>query len=307
MTRRRTLADSPNSTERKYPNSLLKRFRKAILWLYLASVVISIPIIYATTYHQALATADKELSLLVDMVTAVRKYISADVRADLMKANLFQSPAISSTVTTAKVAGHFREMRPDYYIKVASDNPLNPRNRPEPLERKTLTRFRADDKLERIVEVGVIQDKKYLVSARPSRAKKGCLVCHGDPRDAPEAIKTAYGTGDGYRYRVGNVVGSIVVGVPFSDITSVVLSRSLIALGIFSLIFGIIFLTVSAIVRRQIVQPVEHITDIAIAISKGDIGHHIDVSRDGSEIGELAHAFQLVERSLAFALKKMRQ
>jgi len=301
------LADSPNPTERKYPNSLLKRFRKAILWLYLGSVVISIPIIYVTTYHQALASADKELSLLVDMITAVRKYISADVRADLMKANLFQSPAISSTVTTAKVAGHFREMRPDYYIKVASDNPLNPKNKPEPLERKTLTRFRADDKLERIQEIGEIQGKQYLVSARPSHAKEGCLVCHGDPRKAPEAIKAAYGTGDGYYYRVGSVVGSIVVGVPFSDITSLVLNRSLIALGIFSLIFGIIFLTVSAIVKRQIVEPVKHITDIAIAISKGDISHHIDVDRDGSEIGELGHAFQLVERSLAFALKKMRQ
>ena len=78
------MADSPNPTERKYPSGLLKRFRKAILWLYLGSVVVSIPIIYATTYHQALASADQELSLLVDMVTAVRKYISVDVRADLL-------------------------------------------------------------------------------------------------------------------------------------------------------------------------------------------------------------------------------
>jgi nitrogen fixation/metabolism regulation signal transduction histidine kinase len=68
-----------------------------------------------------------------------------------------------------------------------------------------------------------------------------------------------------------------------------------------------IFLTVSAIVKKQIVEPVKHITDIAIAISKGDIGQNIDVHRDGSEIGELGHAFQLVERSLTFAMKKMRQ
>lgn len=304
----KAMADTSSPpNEQRYPNSLQKKFRKAILLLYVVFVVVSIPIIYASTYYQALGAANKELALLVDMITAVRKYISTDVRADLMKANLFQSPAISSTVTTAKVAGHFREMRPDYYIKVASDNPLNSNNKPEPLERETLNRFRADDKLERIVEVGVIKDKKYLVSAKPSHAKQGCLVCHGEPNAAPEAIKAAYGTGYGYRYKVGSVVGTIVVGVPFSDITSLVLSRSIIAVGVLSLIFGIIFLTVSSIVKRQIVQPVKHITDIAIGISNGDLNRHVDVRRDGSEIGELGQAFQLMARSLSIAMRKMRE
>jgi methyl-accepting chemotaxis protein len=292
--------------ERKYPNSLLKRFRKAIIWLYVASVLVSIPVIYATTYYQARAVADKELSLLVDMVASVRKYISEDVRADLMKANLFQSPAISSTVTTAHVAKNFRELQPDYYIKVASDNPLNPKNKPEPLEWTVLERFRADAKLDQIVEVGSIKGKQYLVSARPSHAKQGCLVCHGSPSGAPEPIRAAYGTTDGYHYKVGSVVGTIVVGVPMGDINALVLDRTLVALGIFTLIFAVIFLTVSSIVRRQIVQPVAKITDIATAISRGELGQTIPVQQEGSEIAELAHAIQLVQRSLAFAMKKGR-
>jgi len=297
----------PDISKRDYPNSLLKKFSKAILWLYISSVVVSVPLIYATTYYQARAGADKELSLLVDMVTAVRKYISADVRGDLMKAKMFHSPAISSTVTTARVAGHFREMNPDYYIKVASDNPLNPKNKPELLEQEVLERFRTEDGLERIVEIGSINQNQYLVSSRPSRAKSGCLICHGRPDDAPQAIKDKYGTGEGYNYKVGGVVGAIVVGVPMADINSLVLSRSLIALLIFTVIFAIIFLTVSGIVKRQIVQPVEIITEIAIAISKGDMSQSIEVKQDGSEIGELGHAIQLVQRSLAYAMKKIRK
>jgi len=301
--------DASNTTtppSRKYPNSLLKRFRRAIFWLYVVSIVVSVPVIYGTTYYQARVVADKELTLLVDMVASIRKYISSDVRADLMKANLFQSPAISSTVSTAHVAKYFRELQPDYYIKVASDNPLNPINKPEPLEWTVLERFRANDKLDQIVEIGSIKNKQYLVSARPSHAKKGCLICHGTPSAAPEPIKAAYGTSEGYHYKVGSVVGAIVVGVPMGDINALVLNRTLVALGIFTLIFAIIFLTVSGIVKRQIVKPVENITEIATAISRGDMGQIMTLQQDGSEIGELAHAIQLVQRSLAFAMKKIR-
>ena len=304
--RNKTVTNTSKAPKRRYPNSLLKRFSKAIILLYVVSVVISIPAIYAVTYYQARAVSDKELSLLVDMISAIRKYISDDVRADLMNANLFHSPAISSTVTTARVAKYFRQMRPDYYIKVASDNPLNPTNKPEPLEWEVLERFRTDEKLDRVVEVGTIKDRQYLVSSRPSRAKKGCLICHGEPKDAPDAIKASYGTKEGYRYQVGSVVGAMFVGVPIADVNALVMDRSLIALGILTFIFAAIFLTVSGIVKRQIIKPVEEITDIAVAISSGSLDRDIDIKRDGSEIGELGHAIELVHRSLAFAMKKIR-
>lgn len=300
-------ASRPESPQRKYPNSLLKRFSKAILALYVVSLLVSIPAIYVATYYEARAGADKELALLVDMVTAVRKYIAVDVRTDLMEANLFHSPAISSTVTTSRVAKHFREMRPEYYIKVASDNPLNPKNKPDQLEWEVLERFRNDKALDRIVEVGSIDDRDYLVSSRPSRAKDGCLRCHGDPAAAPEAIKAKYGTSEGYRYDVGGVVGAIVVGVPIEDVNALVLERGVIGLVVLTLIFALIFLMVRWIVKSQIVEPVDKITEIAVALSNGDLARNVHVERDGSEIGELGHAMELVKRSLVFAMKKIRK
>jgi len=300
-------AETAGVSIRKYPNSLLKKFTKAILWVYLVSILVSLPAIYFWTYQQARGVADKELTLLVDMVASLRKYISTDVRGDLMANNLFQNPAISSTVSTARVAAYFQEMQPDYYIKVASDNPLNPKNKPEPLEQEVMERFRADADLHQIVEIGSIKDRQFLVSARPSKAKEECLICHGKPASVPEPITAKYGTSSGFRYQVGDVVGAMVVGVPMADINTLVLHRSLVALGVFTLIFGAIFFVVSVIVKRQIVEPVDRITEIAIAMSKGDTRQFINVQRDGSEIGELGHAFELVQRSLDFLMKKMRQ
>ncbi len=45
-------------------NSLIKRFRKSIIWLYIATVATSVPIIYFATRYQVYAEANRELSLL---------------------------------------------------------------------------------------------------------------------------------------------------------------------------------------------------------------------------------------------------
>jgi HAMP domain-containing protein len=290
----------------KTSNSLLKRFRRATLWLYFVSLAVSIPMVYGITRYQVYAEAGKELSLLVDMIHSIRKYISDDVRPDLLKANIFHSPAVSSTVSAGKVAEYFHKLQPDYYIKNASDNPLNLRNKPYPLEELLLARYRTNGDIDTIVETGIIQAKKYLVSSRPTKAKGDCLLCHGNPNEAPLPIKTAYGTEHGYNYKVGEVVGLSTVGVPLADINVLVLQRSLFVAGILTILFAMIFWIVSGIVKRNVILPVISITHTATAISQGDLEREINIKRDGSEIGELAYAFELMKRSLAYSMRKSR-
>lgn len=288
-------------------NSLIKRFRRSIIWLYVATIVISIPIIYFTTRHQVYAQANKELSLLVDMVASVREYIAKDVRPGLLQANMFESPAISSTVTTSVVANHFKEKRPDYYIKVASDNPLNPKNLPEPLEAELLAKFRADKELKGITDAGEIKGNKYLVSSRPSIAHQECMICHGDPMKAPTPVTNKYGMKDGYNYQPNSVVGTIGVGVPLADVNTLVMQRGLVAIGVITVIFSLIFLIINSLVKRSILSPITTITEAAIVLSKGDLEHEINIKQDGSEIGELAHSFELLRRSLKWAMGQSKE
>lgn len=293
-----------NPTRPVITNSLIKRFRRSIIWLYVATIAISIPVIYFTTQHQVYAEANKELSLLVDMVASVREYIAKDVRPGLLQANMFESPAISSTVTTSVVATRFKEKRPDYYIKVASDNPLNQQNLPEPLERELLNKFRADKDLKEITEAGMIKGNNYLVSARPSIAHKECMICHGDPKKAPLPVSSKYGMSAGYNYEPDSIVGTIGVGVPMADVNALVMQRGLVAIGIITVIFGIIFVIINALVKSSILSPITNITEAAIMLSKGDIKHEINIKQDGSEIGELAHSFELLRRSLKWAMEQ---
>ena len=285
-------------------NSLIKRFRKSIIWLYVITIATSVPIIYFATRHQVHAEANRELSLLVDMVASLREYISKDVRPGLLKANMLESPAISSVVTTSVVASHFHKMRPEYYIKVASDNPLNSKNLPEPLEIKLLDKFRNNEGLKEITEAGLIKDRQFLVSARPSKVKKECMLCHGNPNTAPLPVTSKYGTASGYNYKLNDVVGTIGVGVPLADVNTLVMQRGMVAIGIITLIFGIIFVIINALVKNNILLPITKITEAAIVLSKGNLENEITIKQDGSEIGELAHSFELLRRSLKWTMEQ---
>jgi nitrogen fixation/metabolism regulation signal transduction histidine kinase len=91
-----------------------------------------------------------------------------------------------------------------------------------------------------------------------------------------------------------------------ADINVLVLQRSLFVAGILTILFAMIFWIVSGIVKRNVILPVISITHTATAISQGDLEREINIKRDGSEIGELAYAFELMKRSLAYSMRKSR-
>lgn len=286
---------------------LRSKFRRAIVWLYVASIIVSVPLVYLVTKEQVYASAHKELSLLVDMVKSVREYVAKDLRPGLLEAGLYGSPGVSSTVTAGLVAKHFREKQPEYYVKVSSDNPLNFDNEPEPLEVSLLQRYRDNPDTESIVESGIIQGKPFLVSSRPSKAKEACLRCHGVPAQAPEAIRAHYGIGSGYGYKIGDVVGVMTVGVPLQDVNSLVLKRSLVAMGILTFLFAIVAFLISTVVKSSIIAPVVSITEMATALSKGDLDHEIKQDQGSFELSELAAAFERLRLSVSAAIKRLKK
>ena len=197
-------------------------------------------------------------------------------------------------------------MQPDYYIKIASDNPLNLEDMPEPLEVGLLKRFRQDTTLKHIVESGIVKGKPYLVSAASAKAKEGCLRCHGEPAAAPETIRQKYGSTNGYHWQVGDIVGTSVVGVPLADINGIVVKRSLIVVIALSVIYAITLLTVNSLVRRSIINPLLEITDAAYDVSHGKDAASLELSSNrDDEIGTLAHSFGLMRRSMELALQKV--
>ncbi len=295
-----------DSTQGKKKGSrIARKFNSLLFFLYLVIILLSIPSTYFITEQQINEQANSELSLLVDMIRAVRNVVREDTRPHFLPQGVFYPPVVSSTVMAKTVASKFAKLRPEYYIRIISDNPLNKENLPNSVENNILARFRASDKPEKIIETGILRNQDYLISAAPAAAKKGCLVCHGTVAAAPTEIVKQYGGDSGFGYRIGDIVGASVVGVPLANLNELVLTRSLYIMAILTGLFAFIFLTINVLVKRSIITPLLTISEAAQAVSRGKINESINVDRN-DEIGELAHSFELMRRSLIGIVKKMR-
>lgn len=293
------------TTEGAPRRSVSRRFNMALVLLYLLSIAIAAPVVYVATERQVNAQADKELRLLVDMVRSIQGYVADHMRPFLLNKDLFYSPGFSGIVATSLIAEKFEGLQPAYYIKNVSDNPLNPRNRPQPFEEQLLGRFRNDRGLGEVTETGFISGQRMLVSAAPKESKKGCLLCHGDPEKAPQEIRAGYGERDGYHYRLGDVVGVSLVGVPLADVQAIATERSLFAIGLLTVLFAIIFLSINILVRRTLVRPILEISQAAHDISQGRMDAPVRSDRN-DEVGDLAHSIELLRRSFLQAMKRMK-
>jgi HAMP domain-containing protein len=297
------MAESDSNTQQRH-NSLARRFNWLLAFFYLASLLLTVPTVYFTTKQQVLAQANRELELLVDMVRSIQGYVAADLRPYLLERGLFHSAGFSGIVATSLVAEKFKGYQPRYYIKNASDNPLNPDNRPQPFELRLLERFRTDRKLDGLTEAGVLDGRRLLVHAAPKTSKAGCLRCHGDPREAPAEITSQFGTEAGYHYVPGQVVGVSVVGVPMADVDAVAMQRSLTLAVALTVFFALVLLAVRLVVRHSVLIPISRLTERAHSVARGELEEPVEMKRR-DEIGDLARSLELLRRSFRKAMQRM--
>lgn len=287
-------------------SSIARHFNVVLIVLYLVSIVVSAPIIYFYSRQQSVEQASNELELLVEMVSSIKAYVAKDLRPFFLEKKLFHTPGFSGIVATARVAEHFNKTKGRYVIRSVSDNPLNPANSPQPLERDLLESFRTKPDLKNIKTEGVLGGVKVLVASSPMKSKKGCLRCHGEPAEAPQEIAKVYGGGSGYNYELDDTVGLSVIAVPLSDVNAVALKRSLYAMALLTTLFGVALGMINLLVRRSLITPILEITHAAHEIAKGRIGQTVEMSRN-DEIGDLARSVELLRRSFAQLFKRARR
>lgn len=301
--------DASSSTRNKSSDRkrsrISRKFNLMLFSLYVIVIAISIPATYYVTKDQILVQADQELSLLVDMVRSVRNVVREDTRPYFLPKGEFFAPVVSSTVMAKTVASKFAKLRPEYLIRIISDNPLNHENRPSRSEADILKRLRAPGAPDKIIETATtLRGETYLISAAPAKARKGCLTCHGTPAEAPEQITGQYGKSSGYHYQEGTIVGASLVGVPMANLMDLVVTRSLTVLVVTTVVFSLIFLFINSLIKRSIIRPIVSISESAKAASRGNISESITVDRN-DEIGDLAHSIELMRRSLVLMVKKV--
>jgi len=280
--------------------SVARSFHSALLIVYLASVVAVVPIIYFLTRAELYAQADKELKVLVDVVSSARAIVRDKTRPYFIAKNEYLPLVVSSTVMAKELATKFKALQPSYLIRMISDNPLNKADLPEGLEVEVLATLRRGGSDKGIIQTGTSHGRNYLISAVPTKATEDCLLCHGDPNLAPGEITARYGTTSGFGWKSGAIIGASLVGVPVADINAAVQKRAAIVIAIITVLFGGVLVVLNRVVQHSIIAPILQITAAAKKISLGRSNAALVSSRN-DEIGELTRAFELMRRSIAIA------
>jgi HAMP domain-containing protein len=282
--------------------SLRLSFTRALLALFAGAIIFASVITYVTTRGQMYDEAKRRLGTLTDMIASTRKFVREENTDALLAQDIWHASAVSPIVAAKSVAQRFQVSQPDILIHFVSDNPLNPQNLPTDIERGVITRYRAGERGS-LDFTGDIGGRTFLLHSTEEIVKANCLACHGTVAKAPKAQAALYKGPSGYGWRVDEVIGATVIGVPVENVESATLSRLLTILPGVAVLFAIFYFVLNALLERQVLRPIIAISQAAAEVSRSRATDSLEmpvVPGGAKEIVELRNAFQRILGGLKY-------
>ena len=211
-------------------------------------------------------------------------------------------PAYSAT----EIFNNLRESNPEYTYKEATLNPTNPRDRTVDWEADVVNAFRADGKLAEIIGERDGPLGRSLHLARPIKiTDAGCLACHTTPEVAPASVVKAYGTSNGYGWKLNETVGAQIVSVPMAVPVAMAEKAFQTLLGTLVGVFVFILVFLNILLWFIVIRPIRNLSSMADRVSTGDLEVPEVAVRGSDEVAVLAGSFNRMRISLSKALKML--
>ncbi|MFN3814332.1 MAG: DUF3365 domain-containing protein [Aquificaceae bacterium] len=260
---------------------------------------------YKTQVDQAVQTTEEKVKAVIAFSDGSREYVRKTLRPLIFDflgrakgcvQEDFILEAQSSSFFTASIFNLFNEKIPNFQLRQVAYNPINPKNEPKPEEAKIINFMRATKAKE---YSGVIEtsEQKFFVHAFGKIAEAGCMQCHSTREAMPKTLIAKYNPQYDPNWQVGELVGAVIVSVPFDAILLRAqlngLIRGLIVFGIFAGISLFILIALD----RLVFKPIEELQRKAEEIAKGNVDEPIEAKSD-DEIGKLAESFERMRVSI---------
>lgn len=286
---------------------LIWKFNLALLAVAAVAFILAAVVSYTVLHANARDEVLQNARVMMESASASGDYTNAQVRP-LLETQL-KYKFIPQSVPAFAATEQFNELRknyPDYTFKAATLNPTNPRNHATDWEVDIVNQFRQSPGKTEVIGERATQTGRSLYLARPIQIKDpACLACHSTPDAAPRTMIEAYGSTNGFGWKVNDIVGANIVSVP----TSVPVQRAnytfrvflLSLLGVFAFTIGMLNLMLYGFVIRR----VKRLSKLADEVSLGnlDAGEFQTQSKD--EIGVLTEALGRMKTSMVQAMKML--
>lgn len=275
-----------------------------LLALYLTGSVALVTLVNVHTKQQALKNAERYSGMILDRNVATHAFFNNALKTSLYKLfedHFFEPHWMSSTFAINSVAsdyGLFTEK--DLYYKEAAINARNPRHEADPLERAFIEQANADPE---VITASAIREYDrqpfFTVLRRGQAVKQECLLCHGDPADAPLGIIDHYGADRGFHRQLGETASAISIRIPLAVAYQDANNFSFKLSGFLLILLLVIFAFQYIVSRQLLFVPVDALCKKAqrIAHEPGHLGETLP-KPVGRELGELVEAFNSMSSGL---------
>ncbi len=261
-------------------------------------------------YDNARDTVMQQAHLMLETTLATRAFTSEQVSPLLQTLSKQDKVFHPQQVPGFAAMEHFHYVHkqfPEYSYKEATLNPTNLRDRAADWEADVIRVFRDDPTRKELTTERDTPTGPSLVLARPIVAKATCLACHSVPEVAPVSMIKAYGTANGFGWKLNEVIGAQIVSVPsalpirMADKAFKVLMIALAGLGVLMLVI------LNLAIYFMIVLPITRLAKLADETSKGDMKATEIPVKGNDEVSILARSFNRMHRSLAQAIQMLEQ
>lgn len=196
----------------------------------------------------------------------------------------------------------------EYSYREATLNPTNPADRTTQWEADVVNWFRNHDDEKELVGVRDTPTGLTLYLSRPIKiTNPSCLTCHSTPAEAPKTMIDAYGSANGFGWKLNEVVGAQIVSVPMSVPLERAQDTFLMVVGVLAGVFALIVVLLNIMLHFIVVSPIKTLSQRANEISMGELDvPELDVKGKG-EIAVLAQSFNRMYRSLSNAVTMLNE
>ncbi|MCK4501777.1 MAG: DUF3365 domain-containing protein [Desulfuromonadales bacterium] len=272
----------------------------------LAIVVIGIAS-YKLSVTNALNEAKIKSNIILNYAMATKEYmkqVQKPLVKELIESDRFYPELMSGFVSARGTFELFKKTSPEYTFKQATIDPLNPFNKADQDEIGFIKKFGQNPALKSSEGIISKNGAEFFYFAQPIKVGNAkCLICHGDPYDAPKDQIEIYGTETGYNWKLNDTVAAFVIYVPTEAAIAAAkkLSFTLVLIGAGGII--VILLILWTFLNKSVVLP---ITELAERTENFSLGENLDdpvINKSNDEIGTLAKSIERLRISLVKLLQ----
>ena len=283
------------------------RFGLLLALCFAIGIIIAGFISYRLEFQQAREETIEKSSVFLEVGSSVRKYTSEEIAPIIRKFGPDSDfhPQMVPSYGAQSTLERLRKKFPDYIYREASLNPTNLDDRATDREVGLIRAFEKNPDLKEMAgetdSDGVL---RYFL-ARPLRmSSPDCLQCHSKPEAAPKAMLAQYPGGNGFDWKMGDVIGVQIVEVPVEAAKSKALHSFLVTIGSLASVFVLTLTIFLILLRRYVTHPLEAITRATRSKSMGyaESADHVR-SRIGGQFHELEESIHRLKVSLDEAMR----